>query len=192
MLTRVILDGVLGHNFGREWNLHVGSVPEALRMIDANKPGFMQWIRANLPIYDRYRIVCKYEDGRVELLDEDSLSVKRSPVEIRFVPIPAGAGNVGRIIVGIILIIVGAFTSWAGGEALIYMGVGMVVGGIIGALTPIPKTKKHDTAGGGIASDYFNGPLNVSEECAPIPIIYGRVLAGSQAVSAALTIDKMM
>ncbi len=192
MLTRVILDGVMGNRFGREWELEVNSAPEALRMIDANKPGFMQWIRANLPIYDRYRVVCKYEDGKVEALDGDSYVLSRRIAEIRFVPIPVGAGAVGRIIIGIIIIAANWLTGYNNPQ-LYAMGASMILGGVIEALTPMPKLqKKKDGSGASTASDYFNGPMNTAGQGVPVPIIYGRVLAGSQAVSAALTIDKMM
>ncbi|WEU67281.1 tail assembly protein [Xanthomonas phage JGB6] len=63
--------------------------------------------------------------------------------EIRIVCVPLGAKRAGwlQVILGVVLIVVGAFTSWSGGTALIQLGVSMVIGGVLQLLTPIPKVK---------------------------------------------------
>lgn len=86
-----------------------------------------------------------------------------------------------------ILIVVGALTSWAGGEALIVAGIGMVAGGVVQLLTPVPKTAKPgDTAAN--ASNYsFNGPVNTQAQGNPVPLFYGGPLTiGSAVISAGI------
>ncbi|WP_157385783.1 tail assembly protein [Methylosarcina fibrata] len=56
MKTTVILDGVMGKKFGRKWELFVKSPAEAIRLITANRPDFLPWIRDNLPTYENYRV----------------------------------------------------------------------------------------------------------------------------------------
>ena len=195
MLTKVILEGVMGNKFGRTWNLAVSSPSEALRMIDANKPGLANWVRQNKAIYDRYRVVCTYETGNKEDIGETDYLMERKVKVIRFVPIPAGAGAVGKIVVGAVLVVAGFVAGGPSnplGSFLINMGASMIIGGIIQALTPMPKRQERDQSSDGrFDSNYFNGPVNTDQQGSPVPIPYGRVLVGSHAISATLTIDKL-
>lgn len=192
MLTTVILDGAMGKKFGRRWRLAVDSPNEALRMIDANKPGVFVWIRDNLARYANYKVTCKYEDGRVEELDENEYPLNRKATEIRFTPILEGSGAVGRIIAGIVLVIVGILLVWSVGLPIILAGIGLIVGGVIQLLTPQPKMgaqnpdsqKRSDGT-----SYYFDGPVNTVAQGATIQLIYGECLVGSHPIYAAVTVD---
>jgi predicted phage tail protein len=44
-----------------------------------------------------------------------------------------------------------------------------------------PQTKPNDTA-----SYLFNGPVNTTEQGNPVPVLYGRLIVGSQVVSASV------
>lgn len=186
MLTKIIIEGAMGAKFGRVWNLAVSTPQEALRLIDANKPGLLNWIRQNAAIYDRYKVVCTYENDRKEHLDEASFGLLRRAKVIRFVPIPLGAGAAVRIIVGVALII---SSFYGGGPWALSAGISMVLGGVIQALTPIPKKKD---SGASTQSNYFNGPENTIQQGVPVPLIYGRCLVGSHAISANLSINKIL
>ena len=61
---------------------------------------------------------------------------------LHIVPRVQGAGKNGGIIqtvLGIVLIVVGAFTWYSGGVSLVVAGVGMVAGGVAQMLTKPPK-----------------------------------------------------
>lgn len=195
-LTTVKLEGVLGKLFGRTWQLDIQNATEALQMIDCNKPGLIAWIKRNVQKYSAYRIVCTYEDGHKEVVSEDTYLMNRKPKKISFLPVVTGAGAGLRILVGAVLVVAGVVMAMTGFGAsaapyLIAAGVSMMVGGIIEMLVPQPKTGK-DGNGNSVNSYYFDGPVNTTEQGSPVPLIYGRVKVGSQAVSASITVDQLM
>lgn len=188
MLTKIRLDGVLGKKFGREWDLSVSSPAEALRLIEANKPGLRNWIINNQDKYNAYRVTCTYADGHEEDLNDTSYDMSRLGLaSIRFTPSVEGSGAAGKIIVGAILI---AASFVPGLQMLFPIGVALVLGGVIEALSPRPKKtdSQNDT---GINSYYFDGPANTETQGSPVPLIYGRVLAGSHTISASISIDEV-
>jgi predicted phage tail protein len=194
MLTEVTLYGPLGKEFSRDWKLAVSSPAEAMRLIEANKPGFRNWIRNNLGKYDRYKVIVDYHDGRKEHLDEDTFALKRQVKRIRFVPIVTGAGGgIGKMILGAILIYVGFAILPGGPLALGVMGAGvsLMLGGIVQLISPQPKKTDQNVRQDG-TSYFFDGPVNTTQQGVPVPLIYGRVLVGSHAISAKVTVDQLL
>lgn len=194
MLTKVYLDGAMGVEFGKEWDLSIHSPAHALRLIDANKPGLFPWIKQNLPLYDRYTVVCEFADGRIEELDNDTLFMECKPTVIRFIPLLAGASSGVRFVVGLILVIVGAILSiygYGAGTPLISIGVGMMIGAAIEMLTPRPS-KKEDAVNSDKTSHFFDGPENTTAQGVPVQLIYGKVLTGAHHISVSLTVDQLI
>lgn len=190
-LTKVILEGPLGKQFGREWEFAIDSPREALRMVDANSPGVFAWIKQNLQKYSRYRVVCERDDGVLEDLDNDTFLLNRGRLKsVRFVPLVEGASNVLKIVVGIVLIGIALFVPGTS-PWVMKLGIGLFAAGVVGALSPRPRA---DTTGNseGKASYLFDGPANTTAQGSPVQLIYGRVLAGSHAISAAVTVDQLM
>lgn len=189
MLTTVTLYGPLGREFGQNWNLAVSSPAEALRLIEANRPGVRNWIRGNLGNYDRYKVIVDYHDGKKEHLDADTFRLSRSVKRIRFVPIVAGAGGgIGKIIMGVVMMVIG-FVS--GNPLLFAAGAASMIGGIIELISPRPKKKDGKKEDDG-TSYFFDGPVNTTEQGVPVPLIYGRVLVGSHAISAKVSVDQLL
>lgn len=109
--------------------------------------------------------------------------------DIRIAPIIMGSkrGGVLEVILGVVLIVVGALTSEFGGGVLIGPGIALAAGGVVQLLTPVPKTAKPgDTAAN--ASNYsFNGPVNTQAQGNPVPLFYGGPLTiGSAVISAGI------
>lgn len=122
-------------------------------------------------------------------ISEDQLDMDLGKVrEVHLIPRVEGS-NSGALnfIIGLVLVVVGVFTSWAGGGALVAAGVGMMVGGIIQMTTKVPGTNdiNRETTDEK-ASFLFDSPTNSSTQGVAIPRGYGRMLIGSQVVSAAL------
>lgn len=192
-LTNVTLYGPLGKEFGRDWELAVSSPAEAMRLIEANKPGFMGWIRNNLGKYDRYKVIVDYDDGRKEHLDADTFALELAVKRIRFVPIVTGAGGgIGKMIIGALLIAL-AFTPFGAPAMplLLGAGVGLMFGGIIELISPRPKKQNTSVREDG-TSYFFDGPVNTTQQGVPVPLIYGRVLVGSHAISAKVSVDQLL
>lgn len=197
MLTKVILEGAMGKEFGREWELSINSPSEALRLIDANKPGLFVWIREHLANFDRYSIVVEYDDGREEELGEDEYVFERKMKSIRFIPIITGASGAFKAILGVVLIIVGVVINIyypGSGTALIGMGISLFAGGIAEMLAKTPKASgtPENAEYASKASYYFDGPTNTTPQGAPVQLIYGRVLVGSHTISVSATVDQLM
>ena len=190
MLTTVYLDGEMGKQFGKKWELAIESPAHALRLINANKPGLFAWIRANLNKYANYQVVVTYKDGRREELVTEEFPLDREMKSIRFVPVVQGSSAVVRVVIGIVLIIVGAvFQQYY----LCYMGAGMVLGGIAQMLTNTSKKDTSSSSEDNKPSYIFNGAANTTDQGVPVQLIYGdKVLVGSHAISAALTVDQLM
>lgn len=188
-LTKVILDGPLGTRFGKEWHLAVSTPAQALQLIEANKPGLSAWVRCNASKYANYRVSITDSSGKKVSLNKDTFTLERSqPAIIRFTPVTAGASAGIRIVVGVALMV---YAFYGGGPTAFVAGASMVLGGLIEILSPRPKAQEG-TADDSINSYYFNGPTNTTIQGNPVPLIYGRCLVGSQAVSSAITIDQMM
>lgn len=205
MSVEIVMEGVLGKKFGKVWNLHITSPAEALRLIDANQPGLIAWIRDNKETYSHYRVTCEYANGQKEDLSDDTYLLERgSLVKIIFEVVIQGAGGKGgmlQTIVGVVLIVAGAVITGLGGGAvgvpMMTMGVSMMIGGVIQMLTPQPKLNRDGNDGEGGSSgkrksSYFDGPANTVSQGNPVPLCYGTVLAGSQAASANLVIDQVL
>lgn len=185
-LTKVYLDGEMGARFGREWDLSIKSPSEALSIINANVGGVFNWIRANLAKYDAYSVICEHRNGAIEHLDgKESYLMLHDLVSIRFIPLIEGAKAAVRVVVGVALMVVGFMVP--GMQPLMLVGAQIALGGITELLAPKPKKNE---SGEGKSSRYFNGAQNTAEQGAYVPLIYGKVKTGSQAVSVALSVDE--
>lgn len=188
-LTKVILDGPMGKAFGKEWNLAVTTPSQALALIEANQPGIQGWIRNNADKFSCYRVTVTDRNGKKHRIDDSTYPLQRDeqPAMIRFTPVVSGSSAGVRTVVGAILLAVGLYF---GQPWLIAMGASLMIGGLVELLSPRPK-KQNNTSDDG-ASYYFNGPVNTTAQGVPVPLVYGRCLVGSQAVSASVTIDQLM
>lgn len=180
----------MGRRFGKEWDLAVSTPSEALQLIEANEPGVMAWIKSNKTRYANYRVTITDMAGKKVCLDNSTFCLNRAqPAVIRFTPITRGASAIARIVVGVVLIVYGAFTA---NPAAMWAGASMLLGGLIEILSPTPKIDSKAGSSDDGTSYYFNGPVNTSAQGIPVPLIYGRCLVGSQAVSAHITIEQLM
>jgi predicted phage tail protein len=121
---RVRLDGRLGALFGREHDLAVGSVAEAVRALGILLPGFQRHL-ADAPA--RYAVFVGKENIGAEQLHYPS-----GRDVIRIVPIPAGSKRAGlfQVVVGVVLVVAGFFTggsTW--GPAMMVLGASMAISG---------------------------------------------------------------
>lgn len=186
MTTKVILEGALGNKFGRVWNLFVNSPGEAIRLIDANRPGLVSWIKQNAKVYARYRVVCSYENGQRESISEEAYGMRRRAKVIRFVPIPEGASGGAKFVVGAVLVAAGVIY---GTPQLTYVGMTLMATGAAQMLTRIPGERPDSKS---LNSSYFNGVESTIQQNSPVPLVYGRVLVGSHLISATMTIDRIV
>lgn len=200
MLTKVRLEGSLGKRFGRDWEFDIQTPIEALRMIDANVGGVFAWIKQNLKKYDRYRVICTYEDGSKDSIGPEELTMNKRVTMIRFVPILEGSSAAARFVIGAILVVVGTFMigfSWGTlsgpGGWMVGLGASMMVGSAIEMLSPKPNLNGGENyESKNKTSRYFDGPVNTTAQGVPVPLIYGeKILVGSHSIYGSVTIQQL-
>ncbi|GAB3792405.1 tail assembly protein [Dyella agri] len=182
-LRTIRLYGKLGARFGRVHRFHLesNSVAEAIRALDSQLTGF----KAFLVNAGQYGMVFAVFAGKRNLAQEQLCDPVGSE-DIRIAPVVEGRKNGGvlQTVLGIVLIIVGSYTSWAGGSALVAAGISMVAGGIVQMLSPQPSNKASNNSNE--PSYVFNGAVNTEAQGHPVPLLYGRMIVGSAVISAGI------
>ncbi|MTD34038.1 hypothetical protein [Paludibacterium denitrificans] len=98
-MTTVKLGGRLGQEFGHVWHLDIDRPSEAVRAIEANRPGFAKRIAdlADMGLVFRVRL-------NKRPVDEEEIEVRHGGQTLTIMPIVRGACAVGRIVIGAALI----------------------------------------------------------------------------------------
>jgi predicted phage tail protein len=191
MLIEVMLYGFLGKRFGKEHRFNIDSPAEALRALMANFPDFEECLRA-------YPFGFRVLRGE-EAITEEELFLIGDARPVKIVPVIQGAGQFGRIIGGVVLVVVGALLAFTGvgsflGAYAASVGVGLMVGGamtVIGgiielAMAPSPQDKTGQAVNR--RSYDFDGPVNTAKAGYPVPVGYGRLLVGGAVVSSGIKV----
>jgi predicted phage tail protein len=183
--------GKLAKHLGqRSFKAVVSTPAEAVRFLLANFPELRALMREGQYMVSVGRSPLELGTNP-ELLHYPSASFET----IRIVPVVAGAGAVGRIILGVALValsFIPGFAAWAGPTAyalITGVGASLAIGGIAQLLTPTPKlgTSENDPR----RSYSFSGIQNVSRQGVPVPVIYGEVFTGSVVISAGINTEEV-
>lgn len=186
-MRKVILYGELAEKFGREFDMNVQTVQQAIKLLSANFKNFRQHL------IDSDTRLAGYEvwDGDYDLEGNQAEFQKIGTGDIRIVPVISGAGATGRIIAGIVLVIIGAVMVYTGfgsaaAPSVIMAGVGLIAGGIAEKLASKPRDV--DTSEVENTKSYiFSGAVNTTRQGVPVQIGYGKMLIGSAVISASIT-----
>jgi predicted phage tail protein len=180
MLRKIKLYGKLAKFIGhRVLEADVATAAEAVRFLLANWPELEahmsdQHYRVSIGTYD---------------LELEELHHPAGAAPISFVPVVAGAGAVGRILVGIALI-AASFIPGVGALAvslLFSVGASLALSGVAQLLTPTPKVPQGaDNQDDPRKSYSFSGIQNTSRAGTPVPIVYGETVVGSVVISAGI------
>ena len=187
-MREVELYGPLAEKFGKDFSLHVRTVQQALKLFAANFKDFRQHL------IDSDGVI-GYEvwDGDYNLGEDANEFTKIGTGKIRIIPVVQGAGATGRIIAGVVLVIIGVVV--AGGSygsaspvrsSLIMAGIGLIAGGIAEKLAGKPRDA-DTTQAENTKSYIFSGAVNTTRQGVPVPIGYGKMLIGSAVISASIT-----
>ena len=204
-MVNVTLHGALGEECCKNWNLDVKSLSEAIRAIELNTKKLYKFLIDKDKENIRYAVVINGRNFHTEneptlenprTILESELCIKSDNLEtIDIIPVLEGAdSNSGGIItalLGVILIIVGIATIWAGGSGALAItaGITLLAGGIYSLLSRPPKFDDfREIEQGGKTSYLFSGPQNVIGEGGPVPLCYGNPIVGSQVISAAYVV----
>lgn len=211
MLKKVTLYGELGEKFGKNWNLDIANPHEITKAIEANKPGFIEFI-----LEREYHVVIgdKGLSNQTQLLDPIGSS------EVKIIPVIHGSKSrgLGMILLGALIVFapyaaglyvtgggagVATFSStWALGlSSMTGMGITTAVSvssfalkagaalmlmGVSQLLAPKPKKPESTEVDNG-QSYNFNGPVNTVSQGLPIPLCYGELVVGGALISASIS-----
>ena len=189
MLRKIKLYGKLAKFIGhRVLEADVATAAEAVRFLVAN------WPEVERHMADQhYRVSIGTYD-----IDLDELHHPAGAAPISFVPVVAGAGAVGRILIGALLIAGAFFTGGATigllglaapvavSTVLAGVGITLILGGVAQLLTPTPKISNDE--GDPRKSFSFSGIQNTNRAGVPVPVVYGETLVGSVVISAGIDI----
>jgi predicted phage tail protein len=203
MMRTIHLHGILALKFGKKHTFDIDKPIEAISALSVNFKGFREMLREGK--WHIYRGE-KKDDNISSRLALD-LPLGKRCMDVHIVPYAVGAGGRGGIlkaILGAVLIVTAlAFTlptaggSLAGiGTALsqstgflgitygniLSTGVSLFLTGIAQMLSPAPVVNTSEPADKS-ESYLFNGPVNTSAEGAVLPVVYGKMLAGSVVMS---------
>jgi hypothetical protein len=188
MLREIRVYGRLAKFLGRRvFRADVANAAEAVRFLLANFPQLERHLADQ-----HYRVsVGNYDLAVDELHDPAGLQ------QIKIVPVLAGAGAVGRIIAGVVLIALASVVSFGtlGGvvaagvlNSMVFgVGVSLVLGGVAQLLTPVPKMPTGANTEQDPRKSYsFSSIQQTSRQGVPVPIVYGETLVGSVVISAGI------
>jgi len=143
-------------------------------------------------------------------LTEEEVDLPIPSVNLNVFPaINGSGGGVGRIILGVVLIVVavlmwwnpgvwsavvGAGTAFSGSTiaAVAVAGVTSLAGGVMQLLTKPPSMGDYSSASVDRKQSFiFNGVVNNTEQGVPVPLVYGEHLTGSTIISAGMDVEQL-
>ena len=195
-LTSIKVYGELADFLGfTVFDAAVADAAEAVRCLMANFPK----LEAHMgPRY--YKIII----DDVELEPKEYFHPTNSAIKI--VPVVGGEGGrggrgLGSILMGATIIglafatsglslTAAGVTGWGTASLLtksaVYIGAGLVIGGISTMLTPVPP--KPEETQDALA---FSSPVNISRAGSVVPVLYGQRLIGSTVISAGIHVEEV-
>lgn len=177
-LVTVQLGGYLGRAYGKEHKFMVSNTKELIKALCFQIKGF----RKSLEEAESKGMGFILFNGKHNI-GEGQLSFPCKPV-FRIMPAYLGSKRAGvfQIILGVILLVVSAFTAFSTAPA----GFALIAGGVAQMLSPQPQglKVKEDTAN---QSSYgFGGPVNTTAQGNPIGVPYGLREYGGAIISASI------
>ena len=188
MLRKIKLYGELAEFVGhKEFEVQVDSLQKALSFLVNNFPQVEAYMN---PKYYQVKV------GNYAI-DESEIHHPIGKEDIHFVPVIAGAGRFGKILLGAALIGIG-FAVGGGlfGSALAKnlgaisfvkkVGFALVLQGVSDLLFPLPQPPKFESEEDPRLSFSFSGTQNTARAGTPVPIVYGEIMTGSVVISTSL------
>ena len=189
-MKTIMLYGPMGARFGRVHRYSVSSPAEAIKALSATLEGFKQAFIDG----GHYRILV---GGKTSVnLDEAGYPISDRET-IRVIPVVAGSEGLGKVVLG------GALIFFSGGLAagiglgataastISSIGVSLAIGGVSQMLFSPQLNDSSAERPENKPSFIFNGAVNTTRQGNPVPVCYGRMIVGSQIISAGLTVAEV-
>lgn len=193
MLRKVKLYGVLRKKFGREFTFDINTPAEAIQALCCQIKGFEAFLRGA----ESKGITFAIFEGKNNLNVDEIAMESYEKAEIRIAPILMGSksGGLFSTIVGVALIIAGAFTlgtSSAVGMALIGAGAGLALGGVAQLLAPSVKQTTAKEQDGNDPSYAFGGAVTTTANGSVRSYLFGKREVGGTLISGGVYAEDLM
>lgn len=185
-MRTILLYGILRQKYGKLHRFEVNTVGEAIRALSVNFPGFEAFLRESGQKGFAFKVVT----GNSPLMDEKEVVYPIGKDDcIKLIPVVPGAGDgTFKAIAGVALIAAGIAGSSIGLTPLIFIGSGLLIGGVAQFLSAspfIPPTEQQpDNAKK--TTYIFTGPTNNARQGRGIPVGYGRMMVGSITITSGI------
>lgn len=200
-MKTIRLYGSLGDQFGKVHQYHVASPAEAVRAMCATIDGFKKVL---IEAGNYYRVsVSKKND----LSLEETLYPSSDNESISIIPVVSGSGGgFGKILLGAALVGLAfafpaasaTFNFGALGSTSISLasmasniGISLILGGVSQMLFKPPKAQTSAERPENKPSFIFNGAVNTTTQGNAVPVCYGKMIVGSQVISAGLSVEQI-
>ena len=198
-LTKITLHGSLGKKVGKDWELQVESIPEAMHAINVmTNREFFKTIIDNDKQNVKYRVLVNGKSAvsksvdKIEDAPESEIFIKRKMETLDIVPVLEGAGGGGDgegkdwmlVLGGALTMGIGFGMESAFGATLVQLGLFAVITGLSNLLAEPPDFEdfREIDAVNKRESYLFNGAVNTYNPGGPVPVGYGRLLVGSATI----------
>jgi len=187
--TEVYLAGGLGKKFGRLRRLVCKTPGQAMRLIGLERPDFKAHMVKLANDGVNLHVI---SDRRSRTEDELSLPAgKRLIISMEVSGAKGALGGILEIVAAVALVVVAWWNpagwtgaAWLAAQSAAYAtGASLLLGGITSLLTHL---QKGNGSAASLQSYAFNGPVSTQQQGSPVPVVYGRMLIGGQAISASL------
>lgn len=181
--------------FGKSYPLAVRTPAEAIKALCVQIPGFERFIsnaKSRGLVFAVF--LGKKNIGESELQYQGE-------GDIIIAPVIEGSKRAGvlQTIIGVALIVVGAVLTYASGgtatpitSAMMTMGAGMAIGGVIQLLSPAAKGLKTSAAPENTPGYAFGSAKNTTASGNPVPLCVGKRRWGGAIISAAIYAEDQM
>lgn len=182
--------GELQERLGGRGTFHfnVRTPAEAVKALLANFPGLDKWLINSSSDGLVYRVLVGNQAFGNE--DVEDLFLPWSDKDVfHIIPVLAGSifgwikknlGSVIKFVVGATLTVIGVATGYT---PLVYIGISMMIGGVMDMLTPTPKPPREAEV---LESYSFSGIEQTTGQGGAVPIVYGKCFIGSSVLSAGI------
>ncbi|WKL82060.1 MULTISPECIES: tail assembly protein [Raoultella] len=193
VMTRIELSGPLGKRFGKIHHRLISCIHEAGEALAKTIPGFEKFMISSEERGLTYAVF-KGEKN----LGVDDLIFPVSGEVIRIVPVIIGSKKAGilQTILGAVLVVAGVLVTglsygWAApvGQAMVGMGMGMALGGVVQMLSPQPAGLARKESPDNKASYAFGGVTNTASQGYPVGLLYGKRRIGGAIISAGIYVE---
>lgn len=197
-ISNLHLYGPIAETFGAKHTFEAESVTDCIALLTTSFDKAK--IKEEFSKYDFEIIRGNKETGK-SLDKETVLFNYAGENDFHLVPVVAGSGKGTLNIIAGVFLLAAAFIMPAAGilggiltpSTVGMMGVGLILSGVGLLMSPTPTVNDYSSRNDNRIQSYlFNGPVNVTEEGATIPLVFGEFMCGSITIASEINNEDIL